>query len=998
MAQINQHGAWNMGNSGVNSVNLDPYTYNPRYPWFDEANYRKLESKIDALWLTWYEKEKAMDEAYLQILPLVQNEIKNSDRREEINQKKYEASQIQDPEQKIMANGKMNVMELTQNLKETFNIDPSAPDEEVFNDRIKSIPNGWELLANYMTKWDRELLYAWGLAEKVEAPETPESSVWGIQSLINQQSEMEWNDKPLNRAYNVFDRANLPWKVTQWVDGLVQKIPVATYSKQVENLANKMNNLTEDEYADLYQRYTNMIRNWLDKKWNDDERGIMELLWDGVMWWDQDALDRVNSLYLYDYSDALKQDGIERNSWGTNSLNKALWTDLDTLKKYIDENELPWAVKGIAKWTVWTADKLENLLNFVGRSYWALENYAEALGVWLQKLDDIRDMRYVQSSNVLENDEDAFTAYVADRVANFGEYMTDAPDTLLGKPTDPNVVKFFSNIPQSFVKLLSWQVRAKTNKLDTKVWLLNLLFTDEWQQALLSRYGTPDALANTMNTDPVWLADDLIDMADKFNMVTNKATWWAVDRKQIGSVTDAWSDSIVNWGNMWTSRVKWEDGEYLKDEEWNYVLKNNDISGINQWLNNLSNWFRDKWWNRTANFVDLERKATSADPVNEIKKMAEDPNKYAREVWQTAREIYDTANPLNEDTKAWFRERANRKVQNINRMNKTQQEEFVKMSWGVDQGEFQNQRWLRNLDDLSEYLTNNLKQVDDAMDAIEGRFKSNELNVVLDDVLKYATETEDPRLARIQELYNKNYEWEWGLEMKEINEIKRFYERTNIFDYLKDSTKGKQRRKATNRDTALRKWQQQVAADAWFDNLKELNKETQLTKYILDNAWDRKSWTKGNNDITLTDRIVASWGWLDINGIAALVGKKIYNSNWFQNGLVDVYNYIGDRQQIDLPKADMAKIQQMNQTRAELRAIDKAALAEELAKVQSQQDFQNWLDKAQAMAWPALPYNENVNNYNTIIGEWETIKVTPEWTSLREWQIAEIPNEVGFQR
>ena len=81
-----------------------------------------------------------------------------------------------------------------------------------------------------------------------------------------------------------------------------------------------------------------------------------------------------------------------------------------------------------------------------------------------------------------------------------------------------------------------------------------------------------------------------------------------------------------------------------------------------------------------------------------------------------------------------------------------------------------------------------------------------------------------------------------------------------------------------------------------------------------------------------------------------------------------------------------------------MRAIDKAALAEELAKVQSQKDFQEWLDKAQAMAWPALPYNENVNNYNTIIGEWETIKVTPEWTSLREWQIAEIPNEVGFQR
>lgn len=107
--------------------------------------------------------------------------------------------------------------------------------------------------------------------------------------------------------------------------------------------------------------------------------------------------------------------------------------------------------------------------------------------------------------------------------------------------------------------------------------------------------------------------------------------------------------------------------------------------------------------------------------------------------------------------------------------------------------------------------------------------------------------------------------------MAEINEIKRIYERTNIFDYLQDKTKGKQRRKATNRDTALRKRQQQIAEDAGLDNLKELNKETQLTKYLLDNATDRKSGVKGNNDISLTDWIVASGGGLDAAGIASLV-------------------------------------------------------------------------------------------------------------------------------
>lgn len=38
------------------------------------------------------------------------------------------------------------------------------------------------------------------------------------------------------------------------------------------------------------------------------------------------------------------------------------------------------------------------------------------------------------------------------------------------------------------------------------------------------------------------------------------------------------------------------------------------------------------------------------------------------------------------------KERANTKLQNINRMTKKQQETFTKMSGGIDQGEFQNQR------------------------------------------------------------------------------------------------------------------------------------------------------------------------------------------------------------------------------------------------------------------------------------------------------------------
>ena len=57
---------------------------------------------------------------------------------------------------------------------------------------------------------------------------------------------------------------------------------------------------------------------------------------------------------------------------------------------------------------------------------------------------------------------------------------------------------------------------------------------------------------------------------------------------------------------------------------------------------------------------------------------------------------------------------------------------------------------------------------------------------------------------------------------------------------------------------------------------------------------------------------------------------------------MDVYNYIGGRELIDTPKVDMSKIQQSN--------IDRAILAQELANVQTEQQFNQWLEKAQAMA------------------------------------------------
>ena len=214
---------WNQSFGGTGSAasvkTQDDDTYNPRYPWFNKENYEKLEKKVSELWLTWNEKLEVMDQFYRQILPQVEEQSKRAKRNEVLNQKKYDISQIQDEVQRKVANHTYTVEELAQKVKEKENLREDAPDAEVFNTWISTIPNWEELLGNYMNKWDKELLYAWWLEarpkEKSFWDKVEEFGVWVAQSPWKRGYNMigQWMDK-LWKA--VADK--LEWtKLAEWV-------------------------------------------------------------------------------------------------------------------------------------------------------------------------------------------------------------------------------------------------------------------------------------------------------------------------------------------------------------------------------------------------------------------------------------------------------------------------------------------------------------------------------------------------------------------------------------------------------------------------------------------------------------------------------------------------------------------------------------------------------------------------------------------------------------
>jgi len=140
----------------------------------------------------------------------------------------------------------------------------------------------------------------------------------------------------------------------------------------------------------------------------------------------------------------------------------------------------------------------------------------------------------------------------------------------------------------------------------------------------------------------------MIDWADKFNLVLNKTTGGAVQRQSIGDVTDALSDDFVK--------------------------------GLGASLNYTSEWLNNKGNQKTAGLVDITTDA------------ALNPNKLAQDITKEGQLVANDMRGIPADIQNRAKERANTKLQNINRMTKKQQETFTKMSGGIDQGEFQNQR------------------------------------------------------------------------------------------------------------------------------------------------------------------------------------------------------------------------------------------------------------------------------------------------------------------
>lgn len=628
----------------VNTVNLDPITYNDRYPWLDEANYRKLETKIDALGLSGYDREKAMDEAYKQVLPIVQTQIKNSDRRKYINQAKYEASQIQEPSARLQANAKLWVTEITQLIKEKYNIDPSANDEEVFNSWIKTIPDGWQLLANYVNNGDKELLYKWRLEARPEwAKEKLGEGFWSNtwdKMKAEASVPLDAWEKLIYRTGK--DLRNIDTKV---MDFFADTIP--TKSLLEKKLGKKM---TDDEYNEIVALakaknqetrdinknkvldYNRMV-NYDYQKWKQeldqdianyyDKKGYTQLLKE----WD------ISGFFYKWLGDAAQNREMPVIIWAT-VVNPQMWRTLMAADSYARESEEAFE------------SMLENWASYEQAEKWgavvwminaAVEVYLDKILGWVETTtaNAIRDsfMKNVQKEVTKKSLGRVWLEVIGNQLKSSAEeWLEEVVQQIVQNAAVKTVNEnqgLFDGISQAFewgfynpMNVFAWGSNIIENRESIKQSAQNF---NEWINSMLwNRVSVWDAkdVANRVQVAP-WKIWEVV------NNMTTKNEWWNV------TVTE---DSITQVDSEW-DKATFKEDLYSIDPTLKKRLQNNPYSA--------------QVWQKTKNFIEENGRPERANDVAKalIEDVADRVQKKLMEKMDEWGETWKLYKPLDE---AWY--------------------------------------------------------------------------------------------------------------------------------------------------------------------------------------------------------------------------------------------------------------------------------------------------------------------------------------------------------
>lgn len=248
-------------------------------------------------------------------------------------------------------------------------------------------------------------------------------------------------------------------------------------------------------------------------------------------------------------------------------------------------------------------------------------------------------------------------------------------------------------------------------------------------------------------------------------------------------------------------------------------------------------------------------------------------------------------------------------MQRVARIPKSKQANFEKLA-GESVGDYLVKRGIfGDVDGITTQLYKNFSTTkntaDEALAQLPGLYRPAGVRSALKELLAREQRISSPGvpskdLSRVAELAKKA-EGE-GLTMSEINEAKRIYERNVKVDYIK-SQKTEDVARANTIDSSIRDWQRAKAEELGLKNLKEINKETQLAKQLLDDLGREYAGSAGNNAISLTDWILLAGG--DPTAVGGFLVKKVASSKGIMSKIAEKLSGGAKKK---LPEADFAPV------------------------------------------------------------------------------------------
>lgn len=215
---------------GLSKSKYRQVTYNENFPWLNEASYKKLESAVDKMGLSWEEKQTAMNQWYRQNVKYLLNDQTLEERAKEINDQAFQAAELKNPQ----ADAQLRMTEFSQALKKKYNLDATADDLEVFKTFVNGLWEWWAELAWQYLSWEnKKLWYGAGLetfGEKV--------ADFGVGVL---QSPWKWWYNMLWQRTDKAGKGIAEWAYNSLSDEAKQKV------------GNFINNLLWEENVRAYQ-------------------------------------------------------------------------------------------------------------------------------------------------------------------------------------------------------------------------------------------------------------------------------------------------------------------------------------------------------------------------------------------------------------------------------------------------------------------------------------------------------------------------------------------------------------------------------------------------------------------------------------------------------------------------------------------------------------------------------------------------------------------------